>query len=828
MSTIPLISQLKSAWQFISGDAEGAKETWNQFTDAWTQHPGQTIAHMTDSIPLIGHIKGLIHLVRGENDEFWQAEEQATRTLVVIGAGALTVSTGGAAAPIMAGVVSGLVYDGIITGLESARHGRFQPQGYIATGSEVAGGDWRGGIFDTVALGVGDGWVGSEGGSGRTTKVYRVEGESYVRSGDKVTWESNRRLFPDGDGVIVDQHRLPTVKYYPRGNRGDGKAVILGLSNHRPSGNMLFLNYGERARADAFYAQRLLQYREAVDQMKERGMKVLHNHHKMKIKSFKIMTRAAKDLQRRAITEPEKAEGLKPYDGVLQVDITKSRGQYGCERRIYSPLLRNAIQGSYEEFTPWLDNLPSRLLQLIVGHQVAYGHVRVVFVALPGSALPALLDSFLESDIANRLATGSNNQSANLTSMPLPLSQFKETAIEHVQVRDAPVVGLRQAREAKCGRQLQTDTDHGHHFEYLAEFPDGSAHWYPSVLIAKDLKEEFEELSVGRASEVAEITESKGTELTVRRRNNTVDDVHQNQVFWAEDPAEEYLPLHDEEIDGLVKHGHDDEHLDVCVPATLTFCSNWAKMETTTAGTTVRRDDAFSAEVYENVTFTNTSIMWGKEHAHYFQQRTIPFVIVNHGAFVNITVSHGRDGYRLGDMAGSASATFGAETYKGSTDNGTAFARTPLFKMTAKSCAIHMTIDQPSWQTFVPVEKVVWLGTQCANTDGWISTDTSDHTLVMNDSGKSGALLLQSSREERVFVVVGVHDSTLWCDIVTSISPADSAGKVLGMYYNDGEKSFVRRRTLSEHSVRSAAGTNFRVLFEVAEGHQLTAKFSIG
>ncbi|KAJ8127584.1 hypothetical protein O1611_g6052 [Lasiodiplodia mahajangana] len=694
-------------------------------------------------------------------------------------------------------------------GVESARHGRFQPQGYIATGSEVAGGDWRGGIFDTVALGVGDGWVGSEGGPGRTTKVYRVEGESYVRSGDNVTWESNRRLFPDGDGVIADPHKLPTVKYYSRGNGGEGKAVILGLSNHRPSGNMLFLNYGERARADAFYAQRLLQYREAVDQMEGRGMEVLHSHHNMKIKSFKIMTRAAKDLQRRAITEPEKAAGLKPYDGVLQVDITKSRGQYGCERRIYSPLLRKAIQGSYKEFTPWLEHLPPRLLRLIVDHQIAYGCVRVVFVALPGSALPALLDSFLESDIANRLAAGSNNQSANLTSMPLPLSQFKTPAIEHVQIRDAPVVGLRQAREAKCGRQLQTDTDHGHHFEYLAEFPDGSTHWYPSVLIAKDLTEEFEDLSIRHASEVAEITKSKGSELT-------------------KTPAEEYLPLHDEEIDGLVKHGHDDEHLDVCVPATLTFRSDWAKFETTTAGTTIRRDDAFDAKVYENVTFTNTSIMWGKEHGYWFQQRTIPFVIVNHGAFIDITVSHGRDGYRLEDMAGSASVTYAAGTYKGSADNGTAFSRTPLFKMTAKSYAIHLTIDQPSRQTFIPVEKVVWSETKSASTDGWISTDTSDHTLVMANSGKSGALLLQSSRNERVFVVVGVHNWVPWCDIVTSISPADSAGKVLAMYYGDGEKAYMRRKTLSEHSVRSAAGTNFRVRFDVVEGHQLIAKFSIG
>lgn len=133
MSTVPLISQLKSAWQFITGDAEGAKDTWHQFTEAWTQHPGQTIANMTDSIPLIGHIKGIcthlynelldnrppgiVHFVRGERDQFWQSEEQATRTLVVIGAGALTVSTGGAAAPVLAGVVAGLAYDGVITGM---------------------------------------------------------------------------------------------------------------------------------------------------------------------------------------------------------------------------------------------------------------------------------------------------------------------------------------------------------------------------------------------------------------------------------------------------------------------------------------------------------------------------------------------------------------------------------------------------------------------------------------------------------------------------------------------------------------------------------------
>ncbi|KAI2619600.1 fungal fruit body lectin [Hypoxylon sp. NC1633] len=98
----------------------------------------------------------------------------------------------------------------------------------------------------------------------------------------------------------------------------------------------------------------------------------------------------------------------------------------------------------------------------------------------------------------------------------------------------------------------------------------------------------------------------------------------------------------------------------------------------------------------------------------------------------------------------------------------------------------------------------------------------------MNDSGRSGALLLQSSRGERVFVAVGVHNWVPWCDIVTSISPADSAGKVLAMYYGNGGKSYMRWKTLSEHNVRSVARTNFRVRFEVVEGHRLTAKFSIG
>lgn len=56
----------------------------------------------------------------GDTEAAVQSEEAATRSLVVLGAGALTVATGGAGAPILAGVVAGVgagfLYDATTTG----------------------------------------------------------------------------------------------------------------------------------------------------------------------------------------------------------------------------------------------------------------------------------------------------------------------------------------------------------------------------------------------------------------------------------------------------------------------------------------------------------------------------------------------------------------------------------------------------------------------------------------------------------------------------------------------------------------------------------------
>lgn len=67
--------------------------------------------------PLTLILSGLIHLALGDTEAAAHSEEAATRTLAVLGAGALTAGTGGIAAPILAGVATGLVADAAITGI---------------------------------------------------------------------------------------------------------------------------------------------------------------------------------------------------------------------------------------------------------------------------------------------------------------------------------------------------------------------------------------------------------------------------------------------------------------------------------------------------------------------------------------------------------------------------------------------------------------------------------------------------------------------------------------------------------------------------------------
>lgn len=75
--------------------------------------------------------------------------------------------------------------------------------------------------------------------------------------------------------------------------------------------------------------------------------------------------------------------------------------------------------------------------------------------------------------------------------------------------------------------------------------------------------------------------------------------------------------------------------------------------------------------------------------------------------------------------------------------------------------------------------------------------------------------------------MVGVHNYVCWCSIVINVSPDQSAGAILAMYYYKREKHFMRWKNLRDYTVRSAAGTVFRVAFNIAQGNQLAAQLFI-
>ncbi|KAI6143787.1 hypothetical protein BKA82DRAFT_4183183 [Pisolithus tinctorius] len=638
MSTVPFISQLKSLWQAVTGDTAGAKKTQEQFLDAWTHHPGQQISELADNIPIVGHVKGLVHLALGDTEAFVHSEEAATRTLAVIGAGALTVGTGGAAAPILAGVAAGIAADAAITGIESARHQRYDPQGYLGAVSEFNS-DWRGGVFDVAALAVGDAVLGSEGSitkaNYKTTTVFRVEGEGiFLTKRGMVQHGANSRIFSGPGGRVIESPNILKLIVPP-----DEEEKV---TFKRPA--VLCLNVGDASRAETYYAQKLLQYREAAEKLKNNvdatTTSLPHaTEFQFKIKSFRILSSDAERMLRDVPKDGEPSPA-----GVRRVDITKTSKSFECPQPVYSPLIEMAIPGTFEEAQPaWLLHLPTRLLEAMKDHQVAYGRVRtVVIVASKFTKLSLALEKKITDQEFNRLQHG-----------PVSLSALSQQGVNSTEVRMEPVRRLRQSREVKCGRKVVGDIDHGRHMEYLAEFSDGSTSWIPSYNVALDLKQEYWKVMTSGAKEIAEIVNSDSStgKVTVKRPDGTTEVIDQTKIFWHEEKTPTILT--DAELDALLHHGHFGIDVPDFMPCNVTITTDWAKVEILSTGAAFMKDPAAEkAGEYAGVEFDGRSIRLGKADSYNFVSRDIPLFIVGNGALLDIKVTHGADATRAGDRLG--------------------------------------------------------------------------------------------------------------------------------------------------------------------------------
>ena len=95
---------------------------------------GKSVEQVVDSTPVLGHAKGIGHYIVGDTEHGHDCMKGASRTLAVVGAGALTGGVGGGVVlGGFAGASSGVAYDGLVSGIESEVKGKDCPYGTFAS-----------------------------------------------------------------------------------------------------------------------------------------------------------------------------------------------------------------------------------------------------------------------------------------------------------------------------------------------------------------------------------------------------------------------------------------------------------------------------------------------------------------------------------------------------------------------------------------------------------------------------------------------------------------------------------------------------------------------
>jgi len=125
VDALPVFGQAKILYQFLMGDAEGARNTWHwnslhgvgtsqlcsvyecskgDFSGArrrqcaFFSNASEVVATMPESVPMLGHLVAISHCCGGDRKRGYAAERKATRSCVVLTAGAATVPAAAALA----------------------------------------------------------------------------------------------------------------------------------------------------------------------------------------------------------------------------------------------------------------------------------------------------------------------------------------------------------------------------------------------------------------------------------------------------------------------------------------------------------------------------------------------------------------------------------------------------------------------------------------------------------------------------------------------------------------------------------------------------------
>ncbi|CAK4615305.1 hypothetical protein LEN26_001659 [Aphanomyces euteiches] len=143
----PIGANTRVAIAAASNDDREVQRLCKRQEDAWIG--------IVDSTPVVGHVKGVVHLALGDNERAEACLIGATRSAVVVAASVATAGAGAVACG-TATMLAGTGTDAVTTGINSASKGEFVPVGMIAACDRAAKTGDVIDVFECVAIPVGD------------------------------------------------------------------------------------------------------------------------------------------------------------------------------------------------------------------------------------------------------------------------------------------------------------------------------------------------------------------------------------------------------------------------------------------------------------------------------------------------------------------------------------------------------------------------------------------------------------------------------------------------------------------------------------------------
>ncbi|XP_076285166.1 uncharacterized protein LOC143211398 isoform X2 [Lasioglossum baleicum] len=295
---IPVVSQLKATVQLVTGDADGGIRTQENFlrecpgvsqltsivqlatghTEAAIETQKRcigTINNVVNCVPVIGHVKGVLHHAVGDHKGGNQALNAATRSTIVAtsGVAARIISEGIGAIP--AAIAAGAIYDVAASSISR------EAQGIVAAFINAVDNPSAGGIFDLVAIPVGDGLAGYSGGKIGDEMKPKISASMKIISTAK-NWTDllNRKTSRNAVIQVASEistlpYKINSIEYGTLKYETDGKArQVADKNNRRPreTTNYYFPAWDEEV--ISFEEEDALYYDSYVEHRKQTGLLV--------------------------------------------------------------------------------------------------------------------------------------------------------------------------------------------------------------------------------------------------------------------------------------------------------------------------------------------------------------------------------------------------------------------------------------------------------------------------------------------------------------------------------------------------------------------------